>query len=68
MALESYVENNGPFAKRYWGTAAPSLSTDGTYAVGDEVVNTVPSSGNDPGWLCTTAGTPGTWKARADLA
>ena len=47
------------------GTAAP---TSGTWARGDIMWNTTPSSGGPPGWVCTTAGSPGTWKAMANLA
>lgn len=42
------------------GTAAPA---SGTWAVGDRVINTAPSSGGPSEWRCTTAGTPGTWRA-----
>jgi hypothetical protein len=41
-----------------YGTAAP---TTGTWAVGDRVVNSNTLIGNPSGWVCTTAGTPGTW-------
>ena len=41
------------------GTAAPSSET---WAVGDRVENTSPTAGSYMGWICTTAGTPGTWK------
>jgi hypothetical protein len=40
------------------GTAAP---TTGTWAVGDRVYALTPSAGGPVGWVCTTAGTPGTW-------
>jgi hypothetical protein len=50
--------------KQWWGTAAP---TTGTWARGDSVLNSTPSAAGPPGWVCTTAGTPGTWKARANL-
>lgn len=40
----------------------------GTFAVGDKCWNTAPSAGGTPGWVCTTAGTPGTWKAMANVA
>lgn len=42
----------------YW-TAAP---TTGTWQRGDIVWNILPSAGGYVGWICTTAGTPGTWK------
>jgi hypothetical protein len=47
------------------GTAAPAA---GTWEQGDRCWNTTPSAGGAPGWVCTTAGTPGTWKAMANLA
>lgn len=47
------------------GTAAPVA---GTWAVGDTVWNTAPVAAGVPGWMCTTGGTPGTWKAMANLA
>lgn len=43
-----------------WGTAAPST---GTHANGDIRWNTAPAAGTNIGWVCTGAGTPGTWKA-----
>lgn len=46
-------------------TAAP---TTGTWIVGEKCWNSAPSSGNPAGWMCTVAGTPGTWKAMANLA
>jgi hypothetical protein len=42
-----------------WASAAP---TTGTYAVGDIVYNIAPSASGTIGWVCVTAGTPGTWK------
>jgi len=47
------------------GTAAP---TTGTWAVGDKVINTAPTAGGWTGWVCTTAGTPGTWKTYGAIA
>jgi hypothetical protein len=47
------------------GTAAPVA---GTWRQGDVVWNSAPAAGGVPGWLCTVAGTPGTWKAMANLA
>jgi len=48
-----------------WGTVAP---TTGTWVRGDVCYNTLPAAAGVPGWVCTTAGTPGTWKAMAALA
>lgn len=41
-------------------TAAPGT---GTWERGDIRYNTTPSLGGNIGWVCTTAGTPGTWAA-----
>jgi hypothetical protein len=50
-----------PQDKRWiFGAASP---TTGTWAVGDVVFNTVPTAGGTFCWVCTTAGTSGTWKA-----
>lgn len=49
----------------FYYTAAPTV---GTWQRGDIVWNTSPSAAAPPGWVCVTAGTPGTWKAMANLA
>jgi hypothetical protein len=49
-------------------TYAASTPAAGEWARGDIVWNNTPSAGGTPGWVCTTAGTPGTWKAMANLA
>lgn len=41
------------------GTAAP---TTGTWARADRVINSAPSPGGFFGWVCTSGGSPGTWK------
>jgi hypothetical protein len=46
-------------------SAAPSA---GWWPAGSVAWNQAPSAGGTPGWVCTTAGTPGTWKAMANLA
>lgn len=48
----------------YAGTAAP---TSGTYKQGDKMINSAPSVGNPKGWVCTVAGTPGTWVSEGNL-
>ena len=40
-------------------TSAPS---SGTWAVGDIVYHGSPAASGNIGWVCTTAGSPGTWK------
>jgi hypothetical protein len=48
-----------------YSTAVP---TGGFYEAGTVCLNTTPSAGGTPGWVCVTSGTPGTWKAMANLA
>jgi len=47
------------FARHAAATAAP---TTGTHARGDITWNSEPSASGYVGWVCVTAGTPGTWK------
>lgn len=39
-----------------------AIPTQGTWKVGDICWRVNPSGSGVPGWVCTTAGTPGTWK------
>jgi hypothetical protein len=41
---------------------AQSVPASGTHARGEVVFKSQPSAGGKIGWVCTTAGTPGTWK------
>lgn len=50
--------------RHYYGTAAPA---SGTWAVGDIVYNTAPAVTEFAGWICTVAGTPGTWNGFGSL-
>jgi acetolactate synthase small subunit len=43
----------------YYTTAAPIA---GTWNIGDIVYDATPSASGYIGWVCVTAGTPGTWK------
>jgi hypothetical protein len=45
--------------RHFYGTAAPGSET---WARGDIVYNTAPAALGFVGWVCVTAGTPGTWK------
>lgn len=47
-----------------YGTAAP---TTNTWAVGDRVYNQAPAAGQPKSWVCTVAGTPGTWVSEGNL-
>lgn len=50
--------------RTFMGTAAP---TTGTHGRGDECKNSAPSVGQPKSWLCTAAGTPGTWVSTGNL-
>ena len=54
--------------KTVWRTTGQGSPTAGTWAVGDQAWKSDPASLSNPGWVCTAAGTPGTWKAMANLA
>lgn len=41
--------------------------TGGLHSVGETHYDPLVAAGADPGWRCTTAGTPGTWKAFANI-
>lgn len=51
--------------KEFLGSAAP---TTGTWKQADRVWKTNVAAGGTPGYVCTTAGTPGTWKDMATVA
>jgi len=49
-----------PYSAEFKGSnAAP---TTGTWNAGDRVYDLTPSASGNIGWVCVTAGTPGTWK------
>lgn len=59
VAVDTVQINNSWNPKFMYNTAAPLA---GTFKVGDTTYNTAPAAGGFIGWVCTTAGTPGTWK------
>jgi hypothetical protein len=63
--VRNATDAGGVAKVRLLGTAAPS---SGTYEVGDIVYNSAPVAGGTIGFVCTTAGTPGTWKTFGAIA
>ncbi len=69
---QSAVDNGGTVVngwvreKEGFVAAAPPVS--GAFLVGDVCWNSSPTAGGNIGWVCTTAGTPGTWKAFGTIA
>ena len=57
-----------PFPENAVLPMATQAPASGTWNAGQVVYHGAPSSGNPMGWVCTAAGTPGTWKALANVA
>lgn len=51
--------------REIWASAAP---VSGTWNRGDRVWSTAPSASGFIGWVCVTAGTPGTWKTFGQIS
>jgi hypothetical protein len=49
---------------QYFGPSAPAV---GTWFVGARVFNSAPAVGQPKSWVCTVAGTPGTWVSEGNL-
>jgi hypothetical protein len=50
------------------GPPASAPPTTGAHVLGERVLNSAPASAGPIGWVCTVAGTPGTWKAYGTIA
>jgi hypothetical protein len=50
--------------KLFYRNAQPAV---GTWVVGDRVINNAPTVGQPKSWVCTVAGTPGTWVSEGNL-
>lgn len=61
------MDNTNTTRSIMFGTT-PGSNTNGDYAVGDVIINSNPSAGQPFGWVCVTAGTPGTWKVISTIA
>lgn len=44
-----------------------AVPTSGQYWRGDQVLHSAPATGSPKSWLCTVAGTPGTWVSEGNL-
>lgn len=63
---ENYATGAGGSSRtETFGTAAPAA---GTWFVGDIVWNSAPAAAGTMGWVCTTGGTPGTFKTFGAIA
>lgn len=61
--LMSALDESRQAAWKGGGRIAPQAAApaSGTFEVGDLVFNSVPANGGNVGWVCITAGTPGSW-------
>lgn len=62
--FESYVYGMAQQAVQTYGTAAPVAET---WTRGSRVTNIQPTVGQPKSWVCTVAGTPGTWVSEGNL-
>lgn len=60
--LAQWNNTTGPITT--YNTGAPGF---GTWKVGDRVFNSTPAVGSPKSWVCTVAGTPGTWVSEGNL-
>lgn len=61
-----HEQHNSWNAREIWGGF--SSTTVGTWKVGDKVWNQIPVPSGNIGWVCTTAGSPGTFKSWGTIA
>ena len=62
MALRFYISSeNAPFFNNNTMGYGNAIPTSGTYKVGDFIISSTQQNGIF-GWVCTVAGTPGTWE------
>jgi len=52
------------YRKTVYQNAAPIA---GTWVAGDRIINNAPTVGQAKAWVCTVAGTPGTWVSEGNL-
>lgn len=73
-AAKVFVDNTAGFPNQYMvdsggsrvakGTAAPTVLS---WNVGDRVVRQPPAVASPKAWVCTVAGSPGTWVSEGNL-
>ena len=73
VLIKGFMQTNKEIIVMETASGAPTAYTNGIgynagYYVGDINYRTNPASGGPPGDVCTVVGTPGTWKAMANLA
>lgn len=59
----AYQMNGNKFKTAYF----PQPPTTSAWIVGDRILNSTPAVGQPKSWVCTVAGTPGTWVSEGNL-
>ena len=57
-----WVYYESPTGDRIFRSPTDIAPTTGTWRIGDQAIPSSPTAGGYIGYVCTTAGTPGTWK------
>jgi len=57
------IGQDNQYLMRYRERYHSAAPTTGYWNIGERVYDSTPSAGGKLGWVCVTAGTPGTWKA-----
>jgi len=63
---ELTIVGTGANQNRMFSSSA--IPTAGQWVRGDIVLNSTPSAAGTIGWVCTTSGSPGTWKTFGAIA
>jgi hypothetical protein len=63
LELNHNMDPLGPYQGYTTLGALGGAPTTGTWKAGDVVLNQAPVAGGKVGWVCVSAGTPGTWRA-----
>jgi hypothetical protein len=61
------ILNNNVASGTFQSNKQSAVPTTGTWRVTDIVMNSAPTVGQPKGWVCTVAGTPGTWVSIGNL-
>ena len=67
LLLETIVTGCVVANKFFGAFSTASAPTTGTWSVGDRVYDSTPAIGQPKSWVCTVAGTPGTWVSEGNL-
>jgi len=62
-----YRPQGGVVTRRTNTVYKATIPTAGTWALGDVCINSAPAIGSPKSWVCTVAGTPGTWVSTGNL-